>query len=160
MFTIAYRLIPGFDLGRVSVRWLAVVGIALALFVGVGVDAARSLLSRRISRTLASAIVLAAIGIGLGPITRPQLAGVIWLLTAVLVLIVPVVVQPRHVGRVLRFVVVVELAVMSVSAIPNRITMDSAVGETASPAISELMSVAKSGGSVIALTSAGPRRVG
>ena len=158
VFTIAYRLIPGFDLGRVSVRWLAVVGIALALFVGVGVDAARSLLSRRISRTLASAIVLAAIGIGLGPITSgSQFAGVIWLLTAVLVLIVPVVFQPHHVGRVLGFVVVVELAVMSVSAIPNRITMDSAVGETASPAISELMSVAKSGGSVIALTpDAGP----
>ena len=120
VFTIAYRLIPGFDLGRVSVRWLAVVGIALALFVGVGVDAARSLLSRRISRTLASAIVLAAIGIGSGPITSgSQLAGVIWLLTAALVLIVPVVVQPRHVGRVLGFVVVVELAVMSVSAIPH-----------------------------------------
>ena len=158
MFTVAYRLLPGFDLGRVSVRWLAIVGILLALFVGAGVDAAKRLRSRRAQQAGAAAIGLAVLAIAAGPITSgTRTAGVLWLVTALIVMLIPVVVTSKHIGRVLAFVVVVELAVLSLSAIPNRITMDSAVGRSPSPAIAELMSRASGGGYVVALTpDAGP----
>lgn len=158
MFTVAYRLLPGFDLGRVSVRWLAIVGILLALFVGAGVDAAKRLRSRRAQQAGAAAIGLAVLAIAAGPITSgTRTAGVLWLVTALIVMLIPVVVTSKHIGRVLAVVVVVELAVLSLSAIPNRITMDSAVGRSPSPAIAELMSRASGGGYVVALTpDAGP----
>lgn len=158
MFTVAYRLLPGFDLGRVSVRWLAIVGILLALFVGAGVDAAKRLRSRRAQQAGAAAIGLAVLAIAAGPITSgTRTAGVLWLVTALIVMLIPVVVTSKHIGRVLAVVVVVELAVLSLSAIPNRITMDSAVGHSPSPAIAELMSRASGGGYVVALTpDAGP----
>ena len=158
MFTVAFRLLPGFDLGRVSVRWLAIVGILLALFVGAGVDAAKRLRSRRAQQAGAAAIGLAVLAIAAGPITSgTRTAGVLWLVTALIVMLIPVVVTSKHIGRVLAVVVVVELAVLSLSAIPNRITMDSAVGRSPSPAIAELMSRARGGGYVVALTpDAGP----
>ncbi len=158
LFTVAYRLLPGFDLGRVSVRWLAIVGILLALFVGAGVDAAKRLRSRRAQQAGAAAIGLAVLAIAAGPITSgTRTAGVLWLVTALIVMLIPVVVTSKHIGHVLAVVIVVELAVLSLSAIPNRITMDSAVGRSPSPAIAELMSRASGGGYVVALTpDAGP----
>ncbi len=158
LFTIAYRLLPGFDLGRVSVRWLAIVGVILALFVGVGIDAAKTLRSRRTQRMLAFGVAIGVFAIAVGPMTSgTPTAGVLWFVTAAIVLLVPIVVTSRHVGHVLGAVVVVELAVLSLAAIPNRITMDSAVGGLPSPAISELMEKAEDGGYVVALTpDAGP----
>lgn len=158
LFTVAYRILPGFDLGRVSVRWLAIVGILLSLFVGVGIDSAKRLQGRPARRVLLAVIAVGLIAIGFGPITagsRP--VGLIWLVTALGVLIAVTVVNSRHVRQVLGALVVIELAVLSVSAIPNRITMGSAVGASPSPAIGELMSMATDGGYVVALTpDAGP----
>jgi len=158
LFSIAYRILPGFDLGRVSVRWLAIVGILLALFVGVGIDAAKNLQSRQVRRAMLVVIAVGLAAIGFGPITAgSRLAGVIWLITALGVLMATIVVNPRHVRQVLGVFVVIELAVLSLSAIPNRITMASAVGASPSPAIGELMSMATDGGYVVALTpDAGP----
>ena len=47
VFRMAFALLPGFDQGRVSTRWLVVVSLIAALFVGAGVDAVRRGLSRR-----------------------------------------------------------------------------------------------------------------
>lgn len=153
LFTVAYRLLPGFDLGRVSVRWLAIVGILLALFVGAGIDAAKTLRSRRARQVCAVAIGAAVLAIAFGPITSgTRMAGVLWLVTALIVMLIPIVVTSKHMGHVLAVVIVVELAVLSLSAIPNRITMDSAVGRSPSPAIAELLSEASSGGYALALT--------
>jgi len=153
LFTVAYRLLPGFDLGRVSVRWLAIVGVMLALFVGVGIDAAKRFRSPQARRLVVLGIAIGALAIAVGPMTSgTRTAGVLWFVTAVIIVVVPIVVNPRHIGNALGTVIVVELAVLSISAIPNRITMDSAVGDAPSPAIEELMLRASDGGYVVALT--------
>ena len=158
VFTLAYRFLPGFDLGRVSVRWLAIVGILLGLFVGAGIDAAKTLRSGRTQKSIALVVAIGVLAVLVGPITSgTRMAGILWLATALIVMLVPIVVAKQHIGRLLGVVVVAELAVLSLSAIPNRITMQSAVGNSPSPAISELMSSANDGGYVVALTpDAGP----
>lgn len=152
LFRIAYEVIPGFDLGRVSARWLSVVGIAASLLVARGIDAVGE---RWRLRRVGALVMFGAAGVvvvAVGPFVDELSVGLMWLATLA-VLVAVLIAVPRHVRRrVVALLLVGELALLSLRSLPGDLVLDEAVGSSVSPAIAELQQRAVSGGLVMALT--------
>ena len=146
IFRVAHAVLPGFDLARVPARWLCVVVIIAALFIGVAVDTAPAL-----SRRTVGALGVAGLGVAVaiaGPIaggTVPVL--VIWVITASAVLGAYLLSTGRRGALVA--VLIVEVLWLSMNAIPGDITRTSAPPP---PATNIIETIAADGGSAIALT--------
>lgn len=152
IFRLAYALVPGFDLGRVSARWLAIVGLLAALLAGVGVQAVSDRIDRR-SRVTAGGVGVIAVVAVLGPLS-PGEGSVLatWLLIGLALCGGLALVPRRRRSHVMAFLVAVELVLLSLQSLPGRLVLDEAVGSEPSPAIRELTDRASSGGLTIALT--------
>lgn len=152
VFTVAYEVIPGFDLGRVSARWLVIVGLLCALLIGAGIDAVRHRLHGRVLFGLSGFGVVVVLAV-IGPLRPDEVSVVtIWLFTGTLVL-AGLLMRPRSLrAGVLAGVVAVELVLLSLQALPGRVVLDEAVGTTSSPAVAELVELANDGGLTVALT--------
>ena len=154
VWRLAADWLPGFSSVRVSARWLDIVGLAVAWLAGLGIDA----LARRRDRTppvvVASVAVVVGLGVGVGPIeSGGTTIAVVWALTALTVVIVLVAVPATHRPVVLAALVLVELALMTRSAIPYRLVQDHPPTADASSVVVDLAERAgRDGGWAIALT--------
>ncbi|MGA1747480.1 MAG: YfhO family protein [Ilumatobacteraceae bacterium] len=152
VFRVAYAVIPGFDLGRVSARWLVISAVLAALLVGVGVDAVSNVISRR--RALAgSGLAVVVILFVVGPLSSgSRTIDGMWITSVVVVVAAIRFVRPERRSTVLVALLMVEMTLLSLQALPGRLVLDEAVGTAVSPAIGELQGLAASGGLVVALT--------
>jgi hypothetical protein len=152
VFSVAYALIPGFDLGRVSARWLVISVLLAALLVGVGIDAVSSGISRRcafVGGGVVAVVILAVVG----PLSSgSRTIDGIWIASIMLVIAAITFVRPDRRSGVLAALLVVELTLLSLQALPGRLVLDEAVGTSVSPAVADLQSLAASGGLMVALT--------
>jgi hypothetical protein len=152
LFRIAYEVIPGFDLGRVSARWLSIVGIGASLLVARGVDAVSERWRPRRVGVLGLFGVAGVAVLAFGPFVDELSVAVVWLVTFV-ALVTALSAAPRHARRrVVVLLLVGELALLSFRSLPGDLVLDEAVGSSVSPAIAELQQRAASGGLVMALT--------
>ena len=125
IFRATRRLIPGFELARVSSRWLIVVAIVVVVLAMSGLDA---LLRRRLTRRTA---VISAVLVGAGGLVvvamRVADASVVvrWVVIALLALAAVAIAVEAHgaarrVGAgVLAVTVIVELGLMSLHSVPQ-----------------------------------------
>ncbi len=128
-FRTAFELLPGFDLGRVSARWLVVVALVLIVLAAAGLDAVVRRPSRSHAWTAAVTALLGAVIVAFGaPTVGESAIGVWWAITAMLVLaaITMAVVDSgsaRTVGLVaIGVLVAVELVAISMHSLPQRAT--------------------------------------
>lgn len=152
LFRIAYEVIPGFDLGRVSARWLSVVGIVASLLVARGVDAVGERWRPRRVGALVLFGVVGVVVLAVGPFVDEWSVGLVWLVTLAVLVAVLIAVPRQARRRVVALLVVGELALLSLRSLPGDLVLDEAVGSSVSPAIVELQERAVSGGLVMALT--------
>ena len=130
VFRAAFRLLPGFDLGRASARWLVVTALVVALFAGLGAEATMRRLGRRHVFVVAGAAGAAALLLASGRFaTADGTALLVWGLTALGVLGVLVVMWRRPALKRWGSMVLVggaclELVAMSLHSLPQRLVTD------------------------------------
>lgn len=121
-FRGAFRLLPGFDLGRVSGRWMVVVALVAVVLAAAGLDA---VVRRPSASHVITAVATAAIG-GIAAAVGRQEAVIVagWALTAALILgslaVVAATVGRGRVGAlgVLGAVVALELTLLAARSFP------------------------------------------
>lgn len=85
-FRAAFELLPGFDQGRVSTRWLVIVSLVMAVFVGHAVDAVRRDAVIKASITIGSLVLgVLAIAVVVPMDSGDMRTKISWLASAVLV---------------------------------------------------------------------------
>lgn len=161
VFDVAYDVLPGFDLARSSARWLVIVGLVAALFVGVGTDVLLRGARRHHAAAAAGASLVVALAIAFGPFNvfdRPSAA--IWVITAAVVIgLLAVAAQwpGRRVVGVTAVVVLamagIELVAMSLHSIPQVLRTSEPFTAHATATTDWL--TAQTAGSTIALTDEG-----
>jgi len=88
VFRAAFDYLPGFDQGRVSTRWLVVVSLIVAVFVGAGIDALREGPSRRVLLGVAGAVCASSTAMVVLPLRSGDgSTRVAWALAALLVVV-------------------------------------------------------------------------
>jgi len=88
VFRAAFEYLPGFDQGRVSTRWLIVVSIIVAVFVGAGIDALREGPSRRVLLGVVGAVCASSTAMVVLPLRSGDgTTRVAWALAALLVVV-------------------------------------------------------------------------
>lgn len=79
LFRLATDVLPGFDLARVSARWLVVVALVCCLLAGAGLEALSRGLDRRALGLLVGAVVVSGIAIAWRHLDGASGAGLEWL---------------------------------------------------------------------------------
>lgn len=162
VFDAAFDFLPGFDLARASARWLVVVVIVAALFVGVGVDVAVRQLRTIHLAAVAAAIVGVAFALVLDVVYADARTIKLWaafaLIAAVLVGIAWLVRRDDALMAGAAVIVLLavggtELVTMSLNSIPLGLTTDIAFTDHPSAAVDFLES--QDQGTTIALTDDG-----
>ena len=130
VFRLAFDFLPGFDLGRVSARWLVVVSMIAAIFVGVGVDLVRQGLTRRMLALVAATTAAGTIAVVALPVRSGSgSTSWIWLGTALLAIVVTVTTVRRpqirtHLARGLIALLVLEMLLLDRASIVDDVTSD------------------------------------
>jgi hypothetical protein len=121
VFEVLYRVVPGFDLPRVSARWLTMTAMCVAVLAGFGMQAVLTVKRQRpalVALGGASALVGAVVLAGFD--TPDRRTAALWILL-VLVVAVSVIVsgrgQPRLATALLIGAVVLELGVASLHSV-------------------------------------------
>lgn len=146
IFRVAHAVVPGFDLGRVPARWLCIVAVVAALFVGVAIDASASLSSRWVRRVGAAAVVV-ALGIA-GPLAAGG-PGVVMVWVATAALLVAGLALPRRRHIAVTVLLSVEVLWLAANAIPGDITRSTPPPPPPTAAIARIVA---DGGAAMALT--------
>ena len=146
IFRIAHAVVPGFDLGRVPARWLCIVAVLAALFVGVAVDASASLSSQWVRRVGAAAVMV-ALGIA-GPLVAGE-SGVVIVWVATAALLVAALALPRRRQLAVVVLMSVEMFWLAANAIPGDIARSEPPPPTPTSAIERIVA---DGGAAMALT--------
>lgn len=132
LFTVAYDLMPGFDLARGSGRWINVTAMALAIAVGLGIELLRDRVDRVVPVAVASTGFAVALGLGaVGVLVMPPAAFWLpWVVVAGLVvatLVIGLSRWPAAAVGVLVVIICVELAGAGRSSPIESTTTDTAL---------------------------------
>jgi hypothetical protein len=136
IFRAAFEFLPGFNQARVSSRWLIIVAIIIAVFIGFGLDAVRAKVSRRHLAILIGILVLVATAIAVGPVASGSFKNSLtWILTAALAVALITMstsenrirVSPQRVNRALVALLILELILLNRSSIVNNVATETAI---------------------------------
>jgi hypothetical protein len=142
IFRAAFEFLPGFNQARVSSRWLIIVAIIIAVFVGFGLDAVRAKISRRHLAILIGILVLVTTAIAVGPVASGSFKNSLtWILTAALAVTLISMstfenrsrVSPHRVNRSLVALLIFELILLNRSSIVNNVGTETAIENMGGP---------------------------
>lgn len=123
VFDLAFRFLPGFDLARVSARWLVVVAIASSTLAAFGLDRLRTRTSR--SDLIGIALFMCAGFAYLATLARrpDTITLVTWIVTANIAvgIIILARTRPRAAARAAVALAVAEVLTFSMSSFPQQI---------------------------------------
>jgi hypothetical protein len=130
LFRVFHGVVPGFDLGRVSARWLTPAALCLALLAGYGVAAIiEGRIRLRMTATWVALGVGAVVILGLAERVEPlgRRLSAQWLATALGVLLLLYVATSSRVlaAALIAAVVVIELGAMSLNGVTDNSTIAS-----------------------------------
>ena len=134
VFRVAFHLLPGFDQARVSSRWLIVVSLIVALFVGHAVDLVRQSINRLTLRIMLGTAGIIMILVVSTPIqsgdTKTKIA---WLVSGGLVLVAfrlslgGATSTRERVARVLVLLLAIEMLLLDRSSVVHDVVSDVAI---------------------------------
>lgn len=119
IFRVAFRFLPGFDLARVSARWLVIVTFVLCVGAALGIDVLRSRLRPRVLQTSGVMIVVIFVGVLLAARLPDRISVAIWVGTAVLVFSVAMALQAARQSALLVVLVILGSTEVLLNSIPS-----------------------------------------